>query len=164
MELVNKKYIKMHKFDIFHQMVKSGATEEQYDEEKVAFYQNILSVVMDYENSQKYRTTLEDFYICVDDVDISDIEISRQTIINALVHAGINYDFDMVKRLTPYLYEKSYVADLNNDILAYALEYGMNTHEYIDGEKERLIFNFNTNSLEKGFIFDEGMKLERKNE
>ena len=28
MELVNKNYVKMYKFNIFHEMVKAGATEK----------------------------------------------------------------------------------------------------------------------------------------
>ena len=41
MELVNKKYVKMHKFDIFTEMVKVGATEKEQDDEKVAFFQKM---------------------------------------------------------------------------------------------------------------------------
>lgn len=34
MELVNKKYVKMHKFDIFRQMVNAGVTQADIQEAK----------------------------------------------------------------------------------------------------------------------------------
>jgi hypothetical protein len=73
MELVNKKYVRMHKFDIFTEMVKAGATEKVQDEERVSFFQNLLNVVMDYERNTKPRTYVEEFYVSVDDLDISDV-------------------------------------------------------------------------------------------
>ena len=60
MELVNKKYVKMHKFDIFRQMVNAGATEKEQDDEKVAFFQKMLNVVMEYERSIKTRKYMQD--------------------------------------------------------------------------------------------------------
>lgn len=163
MELVNKKYVKMYKFDIFHEMVKAGATEETYDEDKVNFYQNVLHAVMNFESSRKHKTPIDEFYISVDDIDIKDAEVTRQTIVNALVYASMTNDFDMVEKIKPYLYKSKYIVSVGNEILDYILEHSMSADELIDGEKEKLIFNSNTNSLELGFIYDDGMKLERRN-
>ena len=162
MELVNKKYVKMNKSDIFLQLVRAGATEEVQNIEKVNFFQNLLNVVMDYERSGKYRIYLSDFYLKIDDVDIKDTEITRDTIVNALVYASITSDYSMVEKIKPYLYKKSYVVSIGNDILDYILEHGIGIDELIDGENEKLIFNSNTNSLEPGFIFEDSIKLERK--
>ena len=162
MELVNKKYVKMNKSDIFLQLVRAGATEEVQNIEKVNFVQNLLNVVMDYERSGKYRIYLSDFYLKIDDIDIKDTEITRDTIVNALVYASITSDYSMVEKIKPYLYKKSYVVSIGNDILDYILEHGIGIDELIDGENEKLIFNSNTNSLEPGFIFEDSIKLERK--
>ena len=162
MELVNKKYVKMHKFDIFTEMVKVGATEEKQDEERVSFFQKMLNVVMEYERNTKPRTYVEEFYVSVDDLDISDAEITRDTIINALVYASITKDFHMVKELTPYLYCKRYKVVVGNDDLDYILEHGMDTDTFIDGEEEKLIYHPETESLEYGYIHNHSVKLERR--
>lgn len=162
MELVNKKYVKMNKSDIFLQLVRAGATEEVQNVEKVNFFQNLLNVVMDYERSGKHRIYLSDFYLKIDDIDIKDTEITRETILNALVYASIINDYSMVEKIKPYLYKKSYVVSIGNDILDYILEHGISIDELIDGENEKLIFNSNTNSLEPGFIFEDSITLERK--
>lgn len=162
MELVNKKYVKMHKFDIFTEMVKVGATEEKQDEERVSFFQKMLNVVMEYERNTKPRTYVEEFYVSVDDLDISDAEITRDTIINALVYASITKDFHMVKEITPYLYCKRYKVVEGNDDLDYILEHGMDTDTFIDGEEEKLIYHPETESLEYGYIHNHSVKLERR--
>ena len=162
MELVNKKYVKMHKFDIFTEMVKVGATEEKQDEERVSFFQKMLNVVMEYERNTKPRTYVEEFYVSVDDLDISDAEITRDTIINAIVYASITKDFHMVKELTPYLYCKRYKVVVGNDDLDYILEHGMDADTFIDGEEEKLIYHPETESLEYGYIHNHSVKLERR--
>lgn len=162
MELVNKKYVKMHKFDIFTEMVKVGATEEKQDEERVSFFQKMLNVVMEYERNTKPRTYVEEFYVSVDDLDISDADVTRQTIINALVYASITKDFHMVKEITPYLYCKRYKVVVGNDVLDYILEHGMDTDTFIDGEEEKLIYHPETESLEYGYIHNHSVKLERR--
>lgn len=162
MELVNKKYVKMHKFDIFTEMVKVGATEEKQDEERVSFFQKMLNVVMEYERNTKPRTYVEEFYVSVDDLDISDAEITRDTIINAIVYASITKDFHMVKELTPYLYCKRYKVVVGNDDLDYILEHGMDTDTFFDGEEEKLIYHPETESLEYGYIHNHSVKLERR--
>lgn len=162
MELVNKKYVKMHKFDIFTEMVNAGATEKEQDDEKVAFFQKMLNVVMEYERNTKPRTYVEEFYVSVDDLDISDAEITRDTIINAIVYASITKDFHMVKELTPYLYCKRYKVVVGNDDLDYILEHGMDTDTFIDGEEEKLIYHPETESLEYGYIHNHSVKLERR--
>ena len=162
MELVNKKYVKMYKFDIFTEMGKVGATEKEQDDEKVAFFQKMLNTVMDYERNSKHRTFVEEFYVSVDYIDIEDADVTRQTIINALVYASITKDFRMVKEITPYLYCKRYKVVHGNDVLDYILEHGMDTDTLIDGEEEKLIYHPNTESLEYGYIHNHSVKLERR--
>ena len=162
MELVNKKYVKMNKSDIFLQLVRAGATEEVQNIEKVNFFQNLLNVVMDYERSGKYRIYLSDFYLKIDDIDIKDTEITRDTIVNALVYASITSDYSMVEKIKPYLYKKSYVVSIGNEILDYILEHGISPEEFIDGESERLIYNSQTGTLEYGYIHNHSVKLERR--
>lgn len=162
MELVNKKYVKMYKFDIFTEMVKAGATEEKQDEERVSFFQKMLNVVMEYERSINHRTPIEEFYVSVDDLDISDAEVTRDTIINAIMYACITKDFHMVKEITPYLYCKRYKVVMGNDDLDYILEHGMDTDTFIDGEEEKLIYHPETESLEYGYIHNHSVKLERR--
>ncbi len=162
MELVNKKYVRMHKFDIFTEMVKSGATEKEQDEERVSFFQNLLNVVMDYERNTKPRTYVEEFYVSVDDLDISDAEITRDTIVNALVYANITNDHIVAKQIVPYLYGKKYKYDEENAVLNYVLNHGIAPDEFIDGESEKLIFNRDLNCLEYGYIHNHSVKLERR--
>ena len=160
MELANKNYVKMYKFDIFHEMVKAGATEKEQDDKKVEFFQNLLSVVMNYE--KETRQHIEEFYIPVDDIDIKDTEVTRELIINALVYASITKDFKMVKEITPYLHAKRYKLSIGNKIMDYILEHGMTTEEFIDGESEKLIYNNQSGTLEYGYIHNHSVKLERR--
>ena len=157
MELVNKKYVKINKFNIFTQIVVSGANKE-----KVDFFQNLLNVVMNYERDSKHREFINEFYVSVDYINIYDTQITREIIMNALVYASLTSDFHMVKEITPYLYAKSYNYSDGNDTLDYILEHGISPDEYIDGEKERLIFNSDTNTFESGYIYNHDVKLERR--
>ena len=160
MELVNKNYVKMYKFHIFHEMVKAGATEKEQDDKKVEYLQNLLSTVMTYEKETHHH--IEDFYIPVKDIDIKDAEVTREIIINALVYASITKDFKMVKEITPYLYAKRYTISVGNETLDYILEHGMTPEEFIDGESEKLIYNSQTGTLEYGYIHNHSVKLERR--
>ena len=160
MELVNKNYVKMYKFNIFLEMVKAGATEQEQDDEKVEYFRNLLRTVMTYEKDT--RQHIEDFYIPVKDIDIKDTEVTREIIINALVYASITKDFKMVKEITPYLYAKRYKISAGNEILDYILEHGMTPEEFIDGESEKLIYNSQTETLEYGYIHNHSVKLERR--
>ena len=160
MELVNKNYVKMYKFNIFLEMVKAGATEQEQDDKKVEYFQNLLRTVMTYEKDT--RQHIEDFYIPVKDIDIKDTEVTREIIINALVYASITKDFKMVKEITPYLYAKRYKISAGNEILDYILEHGMTPEEFIDGESEKLIYNSQTETLEYGYIHNHSVKLERR--
>lgn len=160
MELVNKNYIKMYKFSIFTEMVKAGATEKEQDDKKVEFFQNLLSVVMNYEKETHQH--IEEFYIPIKDIDINDIEITRETIVNALIYACDVKDFKMIEEITPYLYVKRYKLIIGNRITDYILEHGISPDEYIDGEKEKLIYNSQTNSLEFGYIHNHSIKLEKR--
>lgn len=160
MELINKKYVKMHKFNIFHEMVKAGATEKEQDDKKVEYLQNLLSTVMTYEKETHHH--IEDFYIPVKDIDIKDAEVTRETIINALVYASITKDFKMIKEITPYLYAKRYKICVGNEILDYILEHAMTPEEFIDGETEKLIYNSQKHTFEYGYIYNHSVKLERR--
>lgn len=160
MELVNKNYVKMYKFDIFHEMVKAGATEKEQDDEKVKFFQNLLSVVTKYE--KETHTHIEEFYVPVKNIDIKDADITREIIINALVYASITKNFKMVENITPYLYAKRYKLSVGNEILDYILEHSLTADEFIDGESEKLIFNSDNNSLEYGYVYGHSVKLERR--
>lgn len=162
MELVNNKYVRMRKYDIFTELVKAGATEDIQDNEKVAFFQNLLGVVMNYERNSKPRTTIEEFYVSVDDIDISGAEITRKTIVNALVYANIVNDSLAAKQIVPYLHGRKYTFDDENPVLVYILNHGMSPDEFIDGESEKLIFNKNSNCLEYGYIYNHSVKLERR--
>ena len=162
MELVNNKYVKKTKHDIFLQMVNAGSSEEDYDEEKVRFFQNLLNVAMSYENSFKHSAPIDYFYVSTDYIDKNDTTISRQIIINAIVYATIHQDFRMIKKLIPYLYSEKYIYSPNDQLLEYILENGMDIDEYIDGEKTKLIYNPSINEFEKGFIYGKERKLERK--
>ena len=127
---------------------------------KVEYFKNLLNVVMNYE--KETRRKIDDFYIPVKDIDITDTEITRETIIHALGYASITKEFHMVMAITPYLYAKSYKYSENNDILDYILEHAIPTQQYIDGEEEKLIFNSDNNSLEYGYIYNHNVKLERR--
>lgn len=160
MKLINKKYVELDSSDIFVQIVNAGGCDEIQDENKIKYFKNLLSIVMKHKKVTK--RPINKFYLKVSEIDINDADISRDTIINALVYASITKDFQMVKEITPYLYAKSYKYSENNEILEYILEHAIPYNELIDGEEEQLIFNSETNSFEYGYIYDHGVKLERR--
>lgn len=160
MELINKKYVKMHKCDIFIQMVKAGATEKVQDNEKVEYFQTLLTNVINYEKETKSR--IEEFYIPIEDIDINDAEVTREIIINALVYASISKNFKMIQKITPYLYAKNYKLSIGNKIIEYILEHGINVDEFIDGEEEKLIYNKEQETFSYGYIHNHYVKLERR--
>lgn len=162
MKLVSKNYVEMTKFDIFHQMVKAGDSEENYDEVKVNYFQNMLRVVMDHENATRHKTHVDYFYVPVDNIDLSNIGISRKLLLNALIYASVNSEYDMIKKIKPYLFLDKVDFSFDNDVINYALENGLPFEEYIDGEKERLIFNKDLNCLEYGYVYNHTVKLERR--
>lgn len=166
MELVNKNYVKMTEFNIFHEMIKAS---DKKDEEKYEFLQKLLQVVMKFKNNG--RRHVEEFYVDIKYFPNETFEITRNTIMNALAYATINGDFDMIKEFPvllykdfhtiPANYEETY-AENTKETLGYILNHSISIEEYLDGEKERFVFNPETNSIEKDYIYNHNVKLERR--
>lgn len=165
MELANNQYIKLNKFDIIKEILK--ATDEE-DNSKTIFFQNLLRTVMDYEKKNKLH--IECFYIGINELQnqeffkISEIPITRQTLLNAILIAIFNNDIDIAQKITSFIIKKELLPSELGDLLDYILNNSIDMKEYIDGEKERFIYNVQENKIEKEYIFQspKSKKLELK--
>lgn len=155
MNLVNYEYVKLDRCLIFYGIV--TATDDKNDD-KVDFFQKIIRTIMDYERANK--TLINEFYIKISDIEtqehLKDIEITveRQMILNAILYAAYNMDIEMLQKLTATPIQKHQLSqDELGDNLDYILNHSINLNEYINGEKERIVYDVKENKLEKAYIF-----------
>jgi len=151
LELVNKKFIKLDKFDIYGRLVK---TTENIDNE---FISNLIRLFFDYEKENK--CFIKEFYIHVNDtqfneiIDINNIPIRRDGIRNAALFAFLTNNLDLAKKLEEFIHKKIvYPYELGN-LLDYVLENSIDINEYYDGERKKIIYDEKSNKLEEGYIY-----------
>ena len=116
-----------------------------------------MRVFFDYELEKKKHISY--IYISTDNsyikkfLEKSEIFISRQTVLNALIFATVNNDIDIVQKLSLIISKKEFLPSELGDLLEYVLTHSMDINEYFDGEKQRFIYNDTENRLEEGYVF-----------
>ena len=154
MELVNKKYIKIDRFDIFGEQLKAT---EQNDKQKSIYFGKLIRSLLDYEKEEK--KFIKSIYINNESnfvkkhVNFDEVIIKRQTIINAILLLMIKNETDIALKLKTFLHkDKIFISELG-DMLHYVLDHNVDINEYFNGEQAKIIYNEQTNSFEKGYIY-----------
>ena len=152
MEIINKRYIKLDKFDIYGRIVKSTNNDE--------YSSNLLKLMFDYEKNEK--CFIREIYLSRDSkklgrvIDLNNLPIKRNTIKNAIVFAALSDDIEMLKRLNKYIYKNEvYPFEIEDDLLNYILENSIDINEYLEREYTRIIYDEKLNKLEEGYIYQE---------
>lgn len=156
MEIINKNFIKLDKFFITQQIIISS---ENKDSKKLDFFTNLFTAIINYQHSN--RTNIDYIYISINDLKndnifkITDLPISRQSIINATLFAILNGDLDKIQELKKYFFkQKTYKSEMPK-LFNYVLEHSMDINEYMDKEKIRFIYKEKESKLEKGYIYSQ---------
>lgn len=151
MELVNKKYIKLDKFDVYGRLVKSTGKEE--------YSANLIRLMFDFEKEKKYF--IREFYLDKNSkkinklIDVNNLPIKRDIIRNAIIFAILSNNFDIAEKLKKFLFEIQVYPYELGDLLDYVLENSIDINEYYNGEMTKIIYNENLNEIEQGYIYQE---------
>lgn len=154
MKLANSQYIKLDKFSIFSELVK--ATDEK-NNAKMMFFKKLLQTITKYEKERKQ--SIDTIYISLTDLRDSEIfkilelSIERQLLLNATIFAMYNGDIEIAKNLTSFFSEREVHTNELGELSSYVLEHSINMDEFIEGERERIIYNKKENKIENGYIF-----------
>ncbi|MBP3766090.1 MAG: hypothetical protein J6G98_02810 [Bacilli bacterium] len=154
MELVNKDYVYLSKFDIFDNMNKAFEKKEL---DMYNYFQNLTDNLFRYE---KYNKFVDSLYIPVSEISNIKVLISRQTILNAYLYSNINKDFLISTDLEKFLSKRYISCEELGSLSDYVLMHGMDINEYYDGEIKRLIYM--DNAFQYDFIYKDKEKVLKK--
>lgn len=164
MELINNKYIKINRNDIFLGQAKALNANNKVI---LKYYENLTKVLIDYEKETKefvkeIYISKESKYICHFLLDFN-ISINRQSVLNALIFATLSNEVDITRKLSEIILNRDKDFEKSEKLLNYILNHSMDINEYIDGESERLIYNDVNNKFEKRLIYENNnLKLTKK--
>ncbi len=156
MELVNNEYVKLEKIDIFSEAAKSMKKQDNYLSQ---YFQGTMEATLKYEKEN--NIFVNEIYIPTDDLVDSLVEllpIKRQTLINAYFFANAEHNNEIASKLLLDILEKeseycTFKFMRGSDITDYVLEHSIDVNEYYDGEKPRLVYNAQENTLKDAYIY-----------
>lgn len=156
MELVNNEYVRLEKIDIFSEAAKSMKMNDNYLSQ---YFQGVIEATLKYEKEN--NIFVNEIYIPTHDISDSLIEklpIKRQTLINAYFFANSEHNNEIASKLLLDILEKEseyciFKFTRGSDITDYVLKHSIDVNEYYDGEKARLVYNAQENSLENAYIY-----------
>lgn len=164
MELVNKKYVKLSRFDVFKEQI---TALESKDKSKQIYFQKLGQVLMDYEKDNKIH--VKDIYISRDsfyvqkNLNSERAFITRNSLINALLIAMINNENDIAIKLSNFLSKTKILSTELGDLLNFILDNNIDINEYYWGEEDKIIYNDVENKIEEGHIYTNENKGKIKN-
>ena len=153
MERINKQYIKISRISIFSQQI---IADEESNKLKKGYFEKITRVLLDY--NKKERKFVKEIYIPVDSptiktlFNLSQIPITRESIVNATLQASLDNDFEKIKELQPFLLKSEILPSELGSLLEYVLENNISINEYLNGEWSKIIYNEEENKFEKKCI------------
>lgn len=164
MELINNEYVEVNRFDVFKMQIVANNNNNELLE---TLSSQVISSMFDYEREARPLTSVIDFYVSVNSPfyleasKITSVPVKWESVLNACVYATYNKDFNVAYRLSVLLTKKEIFPEDLGDLLDYVLENSIDMREHANGEQERLIYDDETNVIEKGFIYQpKGKKLE----
>lgn len=161
MEIVNKKYIRVKKSDIFVQEL-----PELYDKskERQLFFEDMVSSILnslkDPEGKGRRGSFIyiDEVYIPIESIrkydffEEQEFYVTKSTVVNATLFALINGEIETVLSLMKFLLkDKTFVNELG-ECKDYVLEHNININDYLNEEREKYIYNPIDKSINKGFI------------
>ena len=152
MEIINNRYIKIDKTDIFYQLVELSESKNTYMSQ---YFQTLLSTMFEYEKENKLF--VKELYLNRDDFSediLLNINIKRHTLLNAYVIANLNGNADLAAEIGKLLNNKEVTFEQLGDLKEFILDHCININEYYDGEVKKIIYNSKENTLEKGYIYN----------
>ena len=154
MELVNKVFAKVDKFDLLYimanQSIESSAIEK------------LITIINDYERLNK--SYVGEFYLNTSGLffhelnNISEFMVSRKVLLNAFTYAGYNCDLDVLFNLKPFVFKKQVSIKELGSLFDYVMEHSMNFDEFCDGQEQKLIFDDSDDSFRYDFIYEDNNK------
>ena len=153
MERINKQYIKISRLAIYAQQIKAG---DEGNELKKIYFNKIIKTLLDYE--KKGGAFVEEIYVPANNpkiktlFDLSQIPITKESIVNVTIQAALNNDFEKIKELQPFLLKSEILPSELGSLLEYVLENNISINEYLNGEWSKIIYNEEENKFEKKCI------------
>ena len=144
MERINNSYVKINKFDLLC----------NFDNDKSGVIRSLLNYIFAYEKDNK-GAYVGDFYMNVNGpycsrlFSVYEFPIMRNSIINSFVYAGYKKDLNMVFQLNSFICLNSVSLDQLGNVSDYVLSHSIDFNEYLDGEKEKLVFD----DVNQSFIY-----------
>lgn len=154
MEIINKRYIKVDRLDIYGQLLEaSDENNKSIEKYNNKFIKNLLN----YDQGKRLKSSViyidkDSDYFKKNNIRFENIPITRQTIINAMFLSMINEEIDMSIKLKQFLSKDKILPNELGDLLDYVLENNVSVAEYFEGEERKLIYNEEKNELEIGYI------------
>lgn len=156
-EIVNKEYIKITVPNLF--LLKLIAAE---NEESIESLNNLFNARYEYERNN--RGINKEIYLSKNSECFKEIEklgfiyIDRESLVNASMYAVSEENYRMVRFIRPYLSEEiinyNILNEINSEVVDYILEHSMPIEECYGKEKERIIYDENTDTASKGYIYN----------
>ena len=149
MERVNNSYVKINKFDLLC----------NFENDKSGVIRGLLNYIFAYEKDNK-GAYVGDFYMNVNGpycsrlFSVYEFPISRSSLINSFLYAGYNKDLNMLFQLNPFVSFDFVSIDKLGNLSSYVLEHSLDFNEYLDGEKEKLVFDDESHTFIKKCIYD----------
>ena len=144
MERVNNSYVKINKFDLLC----------NFDNDKSGVIRSLLNYIFAYEKDNK-GAYVGDFYMDVNGLyysrlaSVYEFPVKRESIINSFIYAGYKKDLNMVFQLNSFICLNSVSLDQLGNVSDYVLSHSIDFNEYLDGEKEKLVFD----DVNQSFIY-----------
>lgn len=154
MERINTQYIKISRISLYSQIIKGGNEDNKL---KKRYFEKIVKTLLEHE--KKGSEFVEYIYLPVDSptiktlFDLSQIPITRESIVNVILQATIDNNFEKVKELRPFLLKQETLPSELGSLLEYVLENNISINEYLNGEWSKIIYNEEENKFEKEFIY-----------
>jgi len=156
MERINNEYVRLDKFDLLCNS----------ENDKSGVVRDLLMHIVDYEkNNNEY---VGSFYIDVNGfyysrlASVYEFPIMRSSIINSFIYAGYKKDLNMVFQLNSFICLNSVSLDQLGNLSSYVLEHSIDFNEYLDGEKEKLVFDDTNKSFVYKKIYGESIVKSKK--
>lgn len=159
MERVNNSYVKINKFDLLC----------NFDNDKSGVIRSLLNYIFAYEKDNK-GAYVGDFYMNVNGpycsrlFSVYEFQISRNSLINSFLYAGYDKDLNMLFQLHSFVSLDFVSIDRLGNLSSYVLEHSIDFNEFLDGEKEKLVFDDKSCTFVEKYIYDKSsIKSLKKN-
>lgn len=162
MKIINDEFILIDRFEIFGGEITAN---DNKDKRKANYFNKFIHALIEYE--KETGKFVKGVYIKRDS-KYSDIfkdvkyKISRNDILNAILYATLNNEYNIAKRLSDIIVKKDKYYYDDTLLSNYIINHSMDINEYLDGEKTKLVYNDINNKFENDYIYNNVKKLELK--